>query len=69
MSEIKLIDDKYILFGAFPQNGTVKEPIRWNVLKKEDNIVTLITDKILINFMYDRLFSEYKNTIYHYRHN
>ena len=62
MSEIKLIDDKYILFGAFPQNGTVKEPIRWNVLKKEDNIVTLITDKILINFMYDRLFSEYKNS-------
>ena len=54
MSDIKLIDDKYVYLGSYPQNGTVKEPIKWNVLKKEDNIVTLITEKILILFVSKR---------------
>lgn len=50
------------MFGSYPQNGTEKEPIKWIIIKKEDNIVTLMSDKILTNFMYDRYYSEYKSS-------
>ena len=62
MKKIEIIDNKYILLGSYPQNGTENEPIKWQIIKKEHNVVTLITEKILINFMYDRLFSEYKGS-------
>ena len=62
MKKIEVIDNKYILFGSYPQNGTEKEPIRWIIIKKEENIVTLITEKILTNFMYDRYYSDYKTS-------
>lgn len=62
MKKIEIIDDKYLFFGSYPQNSTEKEPIKWIIIKKEENIVTLITEKILTNFMYDRYYSDYKNS-------
>ena len=62
MKKIEIIDDKYIFFGSYPQNGTNKEPIKWIIIKKEDDIVTLFADKILTNFVYDRYYSDYKNS-------
>ena len=62
MEKVKIIDNKYVYFGSYPQDGTVKEPIKWVIIKREDNIITLITERILINFMYDRYYSEYKNS-------
>ena len=62
MSKLSLINDEYLLFGSFPQNGTENEPIRWIVIKREQNILTLMADKILTNFMYDRYFSDYKDS-------
>ena len=62
MSKLSLINDEYLLFGSFPQNGTESEPIRWIVIKREQNILTLMADKILTNFMYDRYFSDYKDS-------
>ena len=62
MEKIEIIDDKYVYFGSYPQNGTIPEPIKWCIIKKEDNIITLITEKILTNFMYDRYYSDYKES-------
>ena len=62
MSKLSLINDEYLLFGSFPQNGTENEQIRWIVIKREQNILTLMADKILTNFMYDRYFSDYKDS-------
>ena len=62
MAKIEIIDDKYIYLGSYPQNGTEPEPIRWQIINKENNIYTVMTEKILINFMYDRYYSEYKNS-------
>lgn len=62
IEKIEIIDDKYVYFGLYPQNGTVPEPIKWRIIKKEDNIITLITDKILTNYMYDRYYSDYKES-------
>ena len=60
--KIEIIYNEYIMFGSYPQNGTEKEPIKWKIIKKEDNIVTLMSSKILTNFMYDRYYSEYKSS-------
>ena len=60
--KIEIINNEYIMFGSYPQNGTEKEPIKWKIIKKEDNIVTLMSSKILTNFMYDRYYSEYKSS-------
>lgn len=60
MAKINIIDEKFIYFGSYPQNGTINEPIKWRIIKKEDNVITLITDKILMSFMYDRYYSDYK---------
>jgi len=60
--KIEIINNEYIIFGSYPQNGTEKEPIKWKIIKKEDNIVTLMSSKILTNFMYDRYYSEYKSS-------
>ena len=62
MNKIEIINNEYVMFGCYPQNGYEKEPIKWVVIKKEDNVVTLMPDKILTNFMYDRYFSEYKSS-------
>ena len=62
MKKIEIIDNKYVYFGSYPQNGSEKEPIKWRIIKREDNILTLMTDRILINFMYDRYYSEYKSS-------
>ena len=62
MRKIEIINDEYVMFGSFPQNGTIKEPIKWIILKREENIITLIPDKILTNFMYDRYYSYYKDS-------
>ena len=62
MRNIEIIDDKYVFFGNYPQNGTEKEPIKWIIIKRENNILTLITEKILTNFMYDRYYSYYKDS-------
>ena len=62
MEKIEIIDNKYVYFGSYPQNGTIPEPIKWCIIKKEDNIITLITEKILTNFMYDRYYSDYKES-------
>ena len=34
------------------------------VIKRKDNILTLMADKILTNFMYDRYYSDYKEWFY-----
>lgn len=60
--KIEIINNEYIMFGSYPQNGTEKEPIKWKIIKIEDNIVTLMSSKILTNFMYDRYYSEYKSS-------
>jgi len=60
--KIEIKNNEYIIFGSYPQNGTEKEPIKWKIIKKEDNIVTLMSSKILTNFMYDRYYSEYKSS-------
>ena len=62
MGKIEIINNEYLMFGAYPQNGTVKEPIKWIILKKEENIYTFMADKILTNFMYDRYYSDYKES-------
>lgn len=62
MKHIEIIENKYILFGLFPQNRTEKESIKWIIIKKEDNIVTLMPTKILTNFMYDRYYSDYNSS-------
>lgn len=62
MCKIEIINNEYVMFGSYPQNGTEKEPIKWNIIQKDNNIITLITDKILTNFMYDRYYSEYKTS-------
>lgn len=56
---IKIIDDKYVMMGSYPQNGTEKEPIKWRILKNEDNVLTLITDTILFNDDFDINYSDY----------
>ena len=48
MKKIEIVNDKYLMFGSYPQNGTEKEPIKWIIIKKEDNIVTLMSDKYLL---------------------
>ena len=50
------------MFGSFLQNRTEKESIKWIIIKKEDNIVTLMPTKILTNFMYDRYYSDYNSS-------
>lgn len=40
----------------------MKEPSKWVIIKREENILTLMPDKILINFMYDRYYSYYKES-------
>ena len=62
MGKLEIIDGKYLFFGSYPQNGTVNEPIKWTIIKREGNVLTLITEKILTNFMYDRYYSEYKTS-------
>ena len=62
MKKYEIIDEKFIYFGSYPQDGTTNEPIKWRIIKKENNIITLMTDRILTNFMYDRYFSEYKTS-------
>ncbi len=62
MKKIEIVNNEYLMFGSYPQNGTEKEPIRWIVIKREDNILTLMADKILTNFMYDRYYSDYKDS-------
>ena len=62
MSNIEIIEDKYVYFGSFPQNGSEKEPIRWRILKREEGVLTLIADKIMMSFMYDRYYSEYSGS-------
>lgn len=62
MRKIEIINNKYVMFGSYPQNGTEKEPIQWVIIKKENNIITLTPDKILINFMYDRYYSDYNTS-------
>ena len=62
MRNIEIIDDKYVFFGNYPQNGTEKEPIKWIIIKRENNILTLITEKILTNFMFVRYYSYYNDS-------
>ena len=62
MKKIEIINNEYIMFGSYPQNGNEKEPIKWIIIKKEDNVVTLMPHKILTNFMYDRYYSDYKTS-------
>lgn len=62
MKKIEIINNEYIMFGSYPQNGSEKEPIKWIIIKKEDNVVTLMPYKILTNFMYDRYYSDYKTS-------
>ena len=59
MKKIEIIDDKFIYFGSYPQNGTVKEPIKWRILKQENDVLTVITDVILLNDDFDNRYSEY----------
>ena len=40
----------------------MKEPSKWVIIKREENILTLMPDKILINFIYDRYYSYYKDS-------
>ena len=62
MDGIKIIDEKYVFLGSYPQNGTVKEPIKWRIIKSEDNILTLITDTILFNDDFDIHYSDYERS-------
>ena len=62
MKKIEIVNNEYLMFGSYPQNGNEKEPIRWIVIRREDNILTLMPDKILTNFMYDRYYSDYKDS-------
>lgn len=62
MDGIKIIDEKYIYLGSYPQNGTEKEPIKWRIIKNEDGVLTVITDKIMLNMDYDTWYSNYKNS-------
>lgn len=57
-----IIDDKYVFIGSYPQNGTVKEPIKWRILNKEENVLTLITDVILFNDDFDINYSDYERS-------
>lgn len=59
-NKMKIIDSKYVFIGSYPQNGTEKEPIKWRILKKEDDILTLISDVILFNDDFDINYSEYR---------
>ena len=59
MKKIEIIEDKYIYLGSYPQNGTVNEPIKWRILKQENDILTVITDVILLNDDFDIRYSEY----------
>ena len=52
MAKIEIIDNKYIFFGNYPQSGTLPEPIKWQIIKKEDNVYTVMTEKIIINFIH-----------------
>ena len=56
---LKIIDDKYIFLGSYPQNGTSDEPIKWRILKDEDNVLTVISDVILFNDDFDINYSDY----------
>ena len=56
------INNDYIILGSYPQNGTIKEPIKWRILKNENNILTLMSDVILFNGDYDNQSCEYKNS-------
>jgi len=62
MNGIKIVDDKYVFLGSYPQNSNLKEPIKWRILKKEENILTLITDVILFNDDFDINYSDYKRS-------
>ena len=62
MVKIEMEKETYVYFGAYPQDGTEKQPIKWRILKREGNILTLIADRILTNFMYDRYFSDYNDS-------
>ena len=62
MNKIEIIENKYIYFGSYPQNGTFKEPIKWRILKQEDNVLTLISDVILFNDDFDIRYSEYSKS-------
>lgn len=59
MEKIRIIEEKFIEFGSYPQNGTEKEPIKWRILKNENNILTVISDVILFNDDFDINYSEY----------
>ena len=59
MKKIEIIDKNYIYLGSYPQNGTINEPIKWRILKQEDNILTVITDVILLNDEFDNKYSDY----------
>ena len=59
---IKFIDDKYVCFGSFIQNGSEKEPIKWRVLSNENKILTLIADVILYNMDFDIRYSNYERS-------
>lgn len=58
----RIIDDKYLILGSYPQNGTEKEPIKWRILKREENIFTVISDVILFNDDFDINYSDYENS-------
>ena len=59
MKKIEVIDGNFIYLGSYPQTGTIDEPIKWRILKQENDILTVITDVILFNDDFDNRYSEY----------
>lgn len=56
---MKIVKDKYVLFGSFPQKGEEREPIKWRILKREGDVLTLISDVILTAMRYDNEYAFY----------
>ena len=57
---IDITQDNCIFCGSYPQNGTEPQPIKWRILHRQDDVLTVISDVILFNDDFDINYSNYK---------
>ena len=53
------LKEKYVFFGRYKQENNNLEPIKWRILKNDNNILTLIADKILDCHRFDYTQTDY----------
>ncbi|MBQ7307699.1 MAG: hypothetical protein IJW82_04135 [Clostridia bacterium] len=55
-------NEKYVIFGKYPQENQEPEPIKWRILENKRNSLLLIADKILDCHKFDYLQTDFDNS-------